>query len=91
MKSENSSLKKELESKEEQLEKLNSKVKALEDEVAQSEIKQEAVKLHKELADALSRRDQWRQKDQETPQDEKDRLLKQVKEDNQEIASLERQ
>ena len=49
------------------------------------------VKLHKELADALSRRDQWRQKDQETPQDEKDRLLKQVKEDNQEIASLERQ
>jgi intraflagellar transport protein 74 len=90
LKSENASLKTELEAKEKELEQLTARGRTLEEEVAQSEIKQEAVRLHKELAEALAKRDQWRQKDQETPQQEKERLLKQVKEDNQEISSLEK-
>ena len=36
------------------------------------------VQLHKQLAETLQTRDQWREKDKETPQEEKARLLQQV-------------
>lgn len=37
-----------------------------------------SVQLHKRLAETLQTRDQWREKDKETPQEEKARLLQQV-------------
>lgn len=37
-----------------------------------------------------AKRDEWKLKEQETPEQERERLLKQVKRDNQEIASLEK-
>jgi len=40
---------------------------------------QSTVALHKQLAKAVQIRDQWREKDKETPQEEKARLLKQVR------------
>ena len=38
----------------------------------------------------IAKRDEWRSKEQETPEQERERLLKQVKHDNQESSSLER-
>lgn len=83
-------LEKELEQRQTELEAVSAKMKTLEEEVASSEIKQEAVQLHKQLAEALKTRDQWREKDKETPQEEKARLLQQVKKDNEEITSMEK-
>ena len=42
------------------------------------------------MSEAVNKRDEWREKDKETPQEERERLLKQVKADNQEIASIEK-
>ena len=50
----------------------------------------QAFRLHQQLSDALQRRDEWREKDKETPQEERERLLKQVKADNTEIASIDK-
>ena len=50
----------------------------------------QAFLLHQQLSEALQRRDEWREKDKETPQKERERLLEQVKSDNQEIASIEK-
>ena len=50
----------------------------------------QAFRLHQQLSEAVQRRDEWREKDKESPQEERERLLKQIKADNQEIASLER-
>ncbi|XP_065890276.1 intraflagellar transport protein 74 homolog [Dysidea avara] len=83
-------LEKELEQRLAELEAISAKVQSLEEEVTSSDIKQEAVALHKQLAEAVQIRDQWREKDKETPQEEKARLLKQVKKDNEEITSMER-
>ena len=38
----------------------------------------------------IAKRDDWRSKEDETPEQERERLLQQVKQDNQEIASLEK-
>lgn len=50
----------------------------------------QAFRLHQQLSEALQRRDEWREKDKETPQEERERLLQQVKADNQEIGSIEK-
>ena len=50
----------------------------------------QAFRLHQQLSEAIHRRDEWREKDKETPQKERERLLEQVKADNQEIASIEK-
>ena len=50
----------------------------------------QAFRLHQQLSEALQRRDEWREKDKETPQEERERLLQQVKADNQEIGSFEK-
>ena len=42
------------------------------------------------MSEAVDRRDEWREKDKETPQEERERLLQQVKADNQEIGSIEK-
>uniref|UniRef100_A0A8C5KYI3 Intraflagellar transport 74 n=1 Tax=Jaculus jaculus TaxID=51337 RepID=A0A8C5KYI3_JACJA len=58
-----------------------------------SQVKQEAVLLHEKLYELESHRDQMIAEDKSmgSPMEEGERLLKQVKEDNQEIASMERQ
>ncbi len=50
----------------------------------------QAYRLHQALTEVIERRDEWREKDKESPQQERERLLGQVKADNQEIASLEK-
>ncbi|KAJ6669487.1 hypothetical protein lerEdw1_000035 [Lerista edwardsae] len=62
-------------------------------EIAHSQIKQEALQLYEKLHRLEEHRDQMIAEDKSmgSPQEERERLLKQVKEDNQEIASMERQ
>ena len=50
----------------------------------------QAFHLQQQLSEAVERRDEWREKDKETPQEERERLLLQVKADNQEIGSIEK-
>ncbi|XP_009999330.1 PREDICTED: LOW QUALITY PROTEIN: intraflagellar transport protein 74 homolog [Chaetura pelagica] len=61
--------------------------------VAQSQVKQKAVQLYEKLHELEERRDQMIAEDKnlESPQEERERLLKQIKDDSQEIASMERQ
>lgn len=56
-------------------------------------MKLKAVQLYEKLSELEERRDQMiaEDKNMESPWEERERLLKQVKEDNQEIASMERQ
>nr|XP_033775230.1 intraflagellar transport protein 74 homolog isoform X1 [Geotrypetes seraphini]XP_033775239.1 intraflagellar transport protein 74 homolog isoform X1 [Geotrypetes seraphini]XP_033775247.1 intraflagellar transport protein 74 homolog isoform X1 [Geotrypetes seraphini]XP_033775257.1 intraflagellar transport protein 74 homolog isoform X1 [Geotrypetes seraphini]XP_033775265.1 intraflagellar transport protein 74 homolog isoform X1 [Geotrypetes seraphini]XP_033775271.1 intraflagellar transport prote len=93
MKATNEKLLQELEVYQQELDSLNTRKETLEAEVAHSQIKQEAVLLHEKLHELECRRDQIISEDKsmESPQEERERLLKQVKEDNQEIASMERQ
>ncbi|XP_029462265.1 intraflagellar transport protein 74 homolog [Rhinatrema bivittatum] len=93
MKATNEKLLQELEVYQQELDSLNTRKEALEAEIAHSQIKQEAVLLHEKLHELECRRDQIiaEDKSMESPQEERERLLKQVKEDNQEIASMERQ
>uniref|UniRef100_A0A803YBG1 Intraflagellar transport 74 n=1 Tax=Meleagris gallopavo TaxID=9103 RepID=A0A803YBG1_MELGA len=62
-------------------------------EIAHSQVKLEAVQLCEKLSELEERRNQMiaEDKNMESPQEERERLLKQVKEDSQEVASMERQ
>lgn len=93
MKAKNEQLLKELEIQQEELDSLTEKEATLEAEIAHSYIKQEAVQLYEKLHNLEARRDQAIAEDKGmgTPQEEREKLLKQVKEDNQEMASMERQ
>ncbi|KAM9331162.1 intraflagellar transport protein 74 homolog [Gastrophryne carolinensis] len=93
LKAKNDQLLKELETEQRDLDMLTEKKEALEAEIANSHIKQEAVLLYEKLYELENRRDQAIAEDKGmgTPQEEREKLLKQVKEDNQEIASMERQ
>ncbi|XP_060093172.1 intraflagellar transport protein 74 homolog [Heteronotia binoei] len=72
---------------------VNIKEQALEAEIVHSQVKQEALQLYEKLHRLEEHRDQMTAEDKSmgSPQEERERLLKQVKEDNQEIASMERQ
>ncbi|XP_040613092.1 intraflagellar transport protein 74 homolog isoform X2 [Mesocricetus auratus] len=93
MKTTNEKLLQELDTLQQQLDSLNIKKESLETEIAHSQIKQEAVLLHEKLYELEAHRDQMIAEDKSmgSPMEERERLLKQVKEDNQEIASMERQ
>ncbi|OCT97808.1 intraflagellar transport protein 74 homolog [Xenopus laevis] len=93
MKVKNDQLLKDLDIHQQELDALNAKKESLEADIAHSQVKQEAVKLYEKLHELESRRDQTIAEDKSmgSPQEERERLLKQVKEDNQEIASMERQ
>lgn len=84
---------KQLENGQQELDVLNSKIENLNEELSFSQVKQEAVRLYEQLNDLETKRDALVQetKNQSSPAEEREKLLKQVKEDNQEIASLERQ
>ncbi|XP_063770173.1 intraflagellar transport protein 74 homolog isoform X2 [Pseudophryne corroboree] len=92
-KAKNEQLLKDLEMQQKDLDSLTEKKEALEAEIAHSQVKQEAVVLYEKLHELECRRDQAIAEDKSmgSPQEEREKLLKQVKEDNQEIASMERQ
>ncbi|KAM8962173.1 intraflagellar transport protein 74 homolog [Pelodytes ibericus] len=93
MKAQNEQLLKELDIHQTELDSLSARKATLETEITHSYVKQEAVQLYEKLYELESRRDQTIAEDKSmgSPQEERERLLKQVKEDNQEIASMERQ
>ncbi|XP_026569240.1 intraflagellar transport protein 74 homolog isoform X2 [Pseudonaja textilis] len=93
MKMANEKLLQELSSLQQEMDAVNMKEEALEAEITHSQIKQEALQLYEKLHGLEEHRDQMIAEDKNmgSPQEERERLLKQVKEDNQEIASMERQ
>lgn len=93
MKTTNEKLLQELDTLQQQLDSLNMKKESMESEIAHSQVKQDAVLLYEKLDGLESHRDQMIEEDKNmlSPKEERERLLKQVKEDNQEIASMDRQ
>ncbi|XP_030322978.1 intraflagellar transport protein 74 homolog [Calypte anna] len=93
LKAANEKLSQELVVQQQELDALHVKEEALRAEIAHSLVKQEAVQLYEKLHELEERRNQMiaDDKNMESPQEERDRLLKQVKDDSQEIASMERQ
>ncbi|KAM9839877.1 intraflagellar transport protein 74 homolog [Aulostomus maculatus] len=89
----NEELLQELTGLQEELDVLLTRKEDYEAELAHSQIKQEVVRLHETLSALEMKRDamEAEQKSLGTPQEEREKLFKQVKEDNQEIASMERQ
>ncbi|XP_063465894.1 intraflagellar transport protein 74 homolog isoform X2 [Symphalangus syndactylus] len=83
----------ELDTLQQQLDSQNMKKESLEAEIAHSQVKQEAVLLHEKLYELESHRDQMIAEDKSigSPMEEREKLLKQIKDDTQEIASMERQ
>jgi len=81
-----------LEQMNQELDLYTSKKVSLEDELAVSAIKREAVVLYEQLAEAESKRDKLLEeaKQRGTPAQERERLLAQVKDDNAEISIMER-
>ncbi|KAK3786793.1 hypothetical protein RRG08_061344 [Elysia crispata] len=84
---------KQLEIGRQELDMCNSKIENLQEELSLSQVKQEAVRLYDQLHELEMKRDSLLEeaKSKGSPAEERETLLKQVKEDNQEIASMERQ
>ncbi len=82
-----------LQSEMEGLQFLNSRKSELYDKVSRSELKKKAAELEEELLEAEEKRDNLvkESESQESPEEERERLLNQVKVDNSEISTLERQ
>uniref|UniRef100_A0A8D2ZRW2 Intraflagellar transport protein 74-like n=1 Tax=Scophthalmus maximus TaxID=52904 RepID=A0A8D2ZRW2_SCOMX len=93
MASANEELLQELTVLQEEVDHLVTRKEDYEAELANSQIKQEVVRLHESLSALQVKRDamEVEQKTLGSPQEEREKLLKQVKEDNKEIASMERQ
>ncbi len=82
-----------LERMNQELDSLNSRKAALEDELAMSHVKKEAVGLYEQLREVEDKRDALVEEERArgTPAQERERLLQQVKDDNAEISTMERQ
>ncbi|XP_072172439.1 intraflagellar transport protein 74 homolog [Diadema setosum] len=93
LKEENEMLSKKLEDRQQELDALSTKKDGLDDELQHSQVKQEAVRLYEQLHELEDKKNQLIAEEQSrgTPAEEREKLLKQVKEDNQEIGSMERQ
>ncbi|NXP38826.1 IFT74 protein, partial [Leiothrix lutea] len=99
MKAANEKLSQELVVQQQELDALNVKEESLRAEIAHSGVKQKAVELYEKIHELKERRDRMIAEDEnmESPQEERERLLKQarienvVKDDSQKIASMERQ
>ncbi|KAK7485298.1 hypothetical protein BaRGS_00023397, partial [Batillaria attramentaria] len=89
----NEHLLRQLENGQQELDQLNSRIDSLQEELSQSQVKQEAVRLYDQLHELELKRNSLQEEARErgSPAEERERLLKQVKEDNQEIASMDRQ
>ncbi|XP_024135645.1 intraflagellar transport protein 74 homolog [Oryzias melastigma] len=77
----------------EELDNLQTRKEDFEEELSHSQIKQEVVRLHEMLSAMEAKRDamEAEQKSMRSPKEEREKLFQQVKEDNQEIATMERQ
>ncbi|XP_054263488.1 intraflagellar transport protein 74 homolog [Macrosteles quadrilineatus] len=75
-----------------QLDALTASRTGLQDQISLSSVKQEAVRLYVTLAELESRRDTLLEEERNrlSPAEERDRLLSRVRQDNAEIASMER-
>ncbi|NXG62353.1 IFT74 protein, partial [Hemiprocne comata] len=98
MKAANEKLSQELVVQQQELDALNVKEESLSAEIAHSQLKQKAVQLYRKLYELEERRDRMiaEDKNTESPQEERERLLKQartynINDNSQEIASMERQ
>ncbi|XP_064604644.1 intraflagellar transport protein 74 homolog, partial [Liolophura sinensis] len=93
LKDTNEHLLKQLESGQQELDTLNTKLDNLQEELSMSQVKQEAVRLYEQVHELEVKRDSLLEEAQSRgdPAQEREKLLKQVKEDNQEIASMDRQ
>lgn len=89
----NQSLLDQLDKLQQQLQGLQLQKTALEDDISLSSVKQEAVKLFERLRELGEKKSvlEEEQKKRGTPAQERERLLAQVKEDNSELSSMERQ
>ncbi|XP_013407954.1 intraflagellar transport protein 74 homolog [Lingula anatina] len=92
LKQENDQLLMDLEKGQQELDALNTKKTNLEEELSLSQVKQEAVQLYEKLFELEQKRDQLMEEAQAkgSPAEEREKLLNQVKQDNQEISSMER-
>ncbi|XP_008305616.1 intraflagellar transport protein 74 homolog [Cynoglossus semilaevis] len=93
MASTNEEMLQELSALQEELDVLMTKKEDYEAELAHSQLKQEVVRLYETLSTQEAKRDamEAEQKNLGSPQEEREKLFKQVKEDNQEIANLDKQ
>ncbi|CAK9813387.1 Intraflagellar transport protein 74 homolog [Anthophora plagiata] len=76
-----------------QSDELNKEQLYLEEEIALSPLKQEAVKLHFKIIEAEEKRDKLRKEEEYriSPEQEKEKLLQKIKQDNMDIAAAEAQ
>ncbi|XP_048148232.1 intraflagellar transport protein 74 homolog isoform X3 [Corvus hawaiiensis] len=93
MKAANEKLSQELIVQQQELDALNVEEESLGAEIAHSGVKQKAVQMYEKLHELKEHRDKMIAEDKnvESPQEERERLLNQVKDDSQKIASMERQ
>lgn len=89
----NTNLLQHLDQMQRELDALDNRKGALEDELSMSKVKQEAVGLYEKLQELEEKRAEIINENQKrgTPKEERERLLLQVKENNSEIATMERQ
>lgn len=76
-----------------ELDQLSKEQVRLEEQIALSQLKQEAVKLQVRIIEAEEKRDKLREEEKKklSPQDEKEQLLQKIKRDNTDIAAAEAQ
>ncbi|GAB1600272.1 intraflagellar transport protein 74 homolog, partial [Argonauta hians] len=93
MKSTNENLVEVMEKNQQTIDELNTKIQGLKEELMKSPAKQKAVQLYKRKDELEMQRDNLTEElnSKESPEAERNRLLKQLKLDNQEIATFERQ
>lgn len=87
---ENEKIKGDLLEQQNTLDALTSKASKLQEEIAQSAIKKEAFQLHQQLSEVAASLEEWKKAASETPQQAQERLLRQVKDDNQEMSSIDK-
>ncbi|XP_062501176.1 intraflagellar transport protein 74 homolog [Corticium candelabrum] len=90
----NDKLNQELEARQHELDDLIARTRAMDEELSMSQVKQEAAVLYEKLNAVKRKRESLRgdveRETRETPQEERERLLRQVKDDSQEAATMER-
>lgn len=76
-----------------ELDQLSKEQAHLEEQIAMSQMKQEAVKLQVRIIEAEEKRDKLREEESKrlSPEDEKEQLLQKIKRDNSDIAATEAQ
>ncbi|XP_072023682.1 intraflagellar transport protein 74 homolog [Amphiura filiformis] len=92
LKQTNETLLQQLEVRQQELDALETKKYNLEEELSHSQVKQEAVRLYEQLHELEEKKASLVAEEQArgSPAEERERLLKQVKDDNQEIAGMEK-